>query len=93
VTPGSDNQIPIDQARLRPHLRPDQPDQPGRWHPATPTNTPLATHTGSSPTSSHHKPEPGELRGIPIQAKGVGGTIQDPDLEATLRQLDDWPNT
>jgi hypothetical protein len=46
-----------------------------------PTTTRIATHTGNSPTPiPEHRgtvttPTPGELRGIPIQARGVGGAI------------------
>jgi hypothetical protein len=64
--------VNLDQARLMPHLR--QPPPP-------PSQTPLATHTGNSPTPIPQRrgtvttPTPGELRGIPVQARGVGGAI------------------
>jgi hypothetical protein len=62
----------LDQARLMPHLR--QPLPP-------PSQTPLARNTSNTPTRPpHHRGHtttatPGELRGIPVQTRGVGGAI------------------
>ena len=70
----------VDEARLRPHLR-DRPttDAPFRLIPPDSGMTYVQTFLPGLPTSKpttkpkHFKPEPGDLRGIPVQAKGVSG--------------------
>lgn len=74
--------LPLDEARLRPHLRQVKPTtsfQPGQTHMADePT---LGQHTKTLPV-----PSPGELRGIPVI--GHGGAIPGTDPARQAEHLD-----
>jgi hypothetical protein len=70
------NPVDVDEARLRPHLRSQKPPLF-----VMPDNGAGYVQTFNGPgmprarDARYFKPEPGDLRGIPVQGKGVGGAM------------------
>lgn len=76
------NQIPLDQARLRPHLRNVTPYR------LTPVDAGITEPTSTLKLHGWEQPEPQDLRGIPVIGPGVGGVSPhtQPERE-TIRRL------
>jgi hypothetical protein len=70
--------IPLDEARLRPHLRQVQPPPFTPGHLDTTENNPLAGIT----KGKTYIPSPGELRGVPVIGHGGATPGTDPLKQA-----------
>ena len=74
------NHLNVDEARLRPHLRQDQP--PSRNTQTTPVTRVTYTATAPQVAGGDHI----RMRGIPVQARGVTSTQPGTHPEASLIQ-------
>lgn len=78
------NRPSVDEARLLPRYRPT----PMRIIPVESLGVDTLTLNTKAPTSAIHKAEPGDLRGIPALAPGVGGVQPGTQPErATIAKL------